>query len=341
MTENYDKIERLKQTMSIQTTSQYEDLIDDFIYEQVEKLNEPYIFIEQDAANNIYVTKGIADMYPCVVSHKDTVHDMHKDFKIAEHHGMMTAWNEKNEQVGIGGDDKVGVYITLEMLRHFDNIKVVFFSQEEIGCIGSSASDTTFFDNVGYIFECDRKDVLGSNTRDFVDNISGRMYSKSFKKIIRAVLSKYNYKATSGGLTDVDVLKDEVDICMANMSCGYFLPHTDQEYIITDLVLQTRDMVQELIETLGENRYKHKRKKDTWWSKWSGTSVSRSFVNHWDDFENETYCPVCYHTTKEINNIESCTNKNCGWTEIDDDDDELTLWNNSFSKTKVYRQCNM
>ena len=95
-------------TLSIQTTSGNEyamiSYIKDFCFTNVP---EAKVTIKD---NNIYVTKGESDTYPCIVSHTDTVHDIHKEFKVFDDNGCIFAFNkETGTQVGVGGDDKVGV----------------------------------------------------------------------------------------------------------------------------------------------------------------------------------------------------------------------------------------
>tara|TARA_Y100001973_G_C5125666_1_gene295041 strand:+ start:457 stop:780 length:324 start_codon:yes stop_codon:yes gene_type:complete len=107
MKENLRK-ELLIDTLSIQTTSGNEyamiSYIKDFCCANVP---EAKIEIKE---NNIYITKGESDIYPCIVSHTDTVHDIHKEFKVFDDDGCIFAFDKsKGEQVGVGGDDKVGV----------------------------------------------------------------------------------------------------------------------------------------------------------------------------------------------------------------------------------------
>tara|TARA_R100001143_G_C3295305_1_gene103100 strand:+ start:163 stop:486 length:324 start_codon:yes stop_codon:yes gene_type:complete len=107
MKENLRK-DLLIDTLSIQTTSGNEyamiSYIKDFCFTNVP---EAQVTIKD---NNIYVTKGESDTYPCIVSHTDTVHDIHKEFKVFDDNGCIFAFNkETGTQVGVGGDDKVGV----------------------------------------------------------------------------------------------------------------------------------------------------------------------------------------------------------------------------------------
>ena len=63
---------------------------------------------------SIYATKGDGkNGHPCVISHTDTVHDIVSNLTVYEtRDGNLFAMNNDNmEQIGIGGDDKVGIYI--------------------------------------------------------------------------------------------------------------------------------------------------------------------------------------------------------------------------------------
>jgi len=210
---------------------------------------------------NVYVTKGrsLSQGFPCIVAHTDTVHKIipKDDFQVvyASNPNIAFGWDKKSGNFsGIGGDDKVGIYIALSAVQYFDNIKACFFRDEEIGCVGSGLADMTFFNDCMYILQCDRK-----GKSDFVDNISGtKISSDEFKNDVSGIISRYGYKFHNGGLTDVYKLVTKgVGISVANMSCGYYNPHCDEEFINIDDMTNTKDMVFELIETL-DKRYEHK-----------------------------------------------------------------------------------
>jgi len=202
--------------------------------------------------SNIYVTKGKAETYPCIVAHTDTVHDIHKYYKVFEDDGCLFAFNaETGKQVGVGGDDKVGIWIALEMLMSFDKIKCAFFHSEEMGCIGSSQADMKWFKDVGYCLQADRR-----GRTDFINSISGKLYSKAFKKAIKPILKEYGYKETSGAITDVGQLAENgVGVCVANMSCGYYEPHSDTEIVEFNDSNKCLDMVETIVSELGCEKY--------------------------------------------------------------------------------------
>ena len=123
--------------MGVQSATYETQEMDNFIYERFQEISknseEDFRYIYE--AGNTYITKGMhAKTYPCVVAHTDTVHDIHKDFTLYDDNTIMFAMDmTQGLQVGIGGDDKVGIYVALEMLRELDVVKVAFFRDEETG----------------------------------------------------------------------------------------------------------------------------------------------------------------------------------------------------------------
>jgi tripeptide aminopeptidase len=211
--------------------------------------------------NNIYVTKGkpLPNGYPCIVSHTDTVHAIVPDdhFKVGYDHDnrIIYGYNPvKRDFTGIGGDDKVGIYIALAAVRDFTSIKACFFRDEEIGCVGSGDADLTFFSDCMYILQCDRK-----GNKDFVNRISSTpISSKEFQDDVASIIKHYGYDFHDGGMTDVYKLTTrQVGISTANMSCGYYNPHSSDELISVDDVDNTLRMVYEILWTL-DKRYEHK-----------------------------------------------------------------------------------
>jgi len=256
----------LLETLKIQTKSYGQGMMIAYIKKRVKNIKGAKL--RSDKHGNIYVTKGVEENYPCVVSHMDTVHDIYKDFAIFEHDDKWFAFDgELNRQVGIGGDDKVGVFITLEALEHFDNIKVAFFVDEEVGTVGSKKADMSFFNNVGFVLQCDRKGY-----GDFVNDCwKTELYAQDFSGAVAGILEQYGYKESDGGLTDVVALKENgLAVACANMSCGYYKPHTDEEYIVLEDVKDCHNMVLDIIESLQGQRFEHEHTKtvdDDWFSR--------------------------------------------------------------------------
>ncbi|MDA9272154.1 hypothetical protein N9Q05_02060 [bacterium] len=246
------KIERLKEVMAVQTTSYNTKLMNDYIVKYITQLGGCKV-VKRDG--NIYVTKGSSDVYPCVVAHTDTVHDIEKEMHVIELNGVLLSVNDKYERMGIGGDDKVGIFVALEVLRNTEVCKVAFFRDEEVGCVGSKVADMKFFNDVAFVLQCDRRGY-----DDFVNEIFyTKLYSEDFSNAIQGLLYKYGRVESDGGMTDVYQLAENgLDVCVANMSCGYYDPHTDNEYIKIKEVYDTLDFVQELVDDLGHRRWEMK-----------------------------------------------------------------------------------
>lgn len=240
---------KLIDVLSVQSESYNQYRMFAYIVRELKRLGCTYY----SHNGNLYATKGIADKYPCVVSHMDTVHDIGEDLTVLEIDGVLTGFNRYTmTQSGIGGDDKVGVFICLQALEHNDNIKAAFFRDEEVGCGGSYEADVDFFTDCRFVLQCDRR-----GNSDFVINASGTQLSNDlFQSDVLPIITKYGYSFAHGAMTDVMALKElGIQCSMANMSCGYYNPHMDNEYVIINDVFVTLDMVLDIIHELHKNDY--------------------------------------------------------------------------------------
>lgn len=177
-------------------------------------------------SKNLYVVKGESVTYPCMVAHMDQVQHIHsKDFRAHMIGDTILGFSEKNKrQEGLGADDKNGIWVALKCLQKYDVFKCAFFMGEEIGCVGSSKADMTFFTDCRFVLECDRR-----GNSDFITHISStELCSKEF--LNDAEISTFGYKENRGMMTDVLELKENgLDVSCVNISCGYYNPHTDHE----------------------------------------------------------------------------------------------------------------
>lgn len=246
-------IRHLMNTLSIQTKSNNDTTIMQYIEKVVLSFG---LKTKKDGYGNIYVTKGKSELYPCLVCHTDTVHSIVDDAKVMRDGDILFAFSEKKmKQVGIGGDDKSGVYITLQALKDLVNVKAVFFRNEEIGCLGSKNADKKFFDDCSYILEADRR-----GNSDFIKGSwYTELYSDEFKKQVTPVLKRHGYKEKTGLTTDVIALKENgVNLCMANISCGYYNPHTDKETVSIEDTNDAYVFIIDLIKTIGyDKKWEH------------------------------------------------------------------------------------
>lgn len=260
-----EKEERLFiKTMLVQSESRKTEALQRFIVKMAREYGAHAYIVD----GNVYVIKGKADLYPCVVAHTDTVHDINKNPGIFRDEGgewwmgdlSTHTVNEKTGrssylQIGIGGDDKCGVYIGLTMIRILKHIKGFFPRDEEIGCVGASVADMDFFKDVSLVIENDRR-----GTGDFVTNITGtELSSEEFQAAALPIAQRYGFKFCGGIMTDVQELKDNgLDVCAVNLSCGYHGAHTSREVVSEHELLLAQDLTLSIIEELGyQKRWEH------------------------------------------------------------------------------------
>jgi putative aminopeptidase FrvX len=255
-------IDFLKEVLSIPSISGNESMVRDYIIEFAKENDIEYY---TDAKGNLYLTKGEDNMtsgefYPCVVAHMDTVHRSHIEYiinkerlDIVEDCGTLTARHPNTDrQTGIGGDDKCGVYVCLEMFNKFDILKGAFFVEEEIGMLGSRQSDDTFFTNVGYAIQFD------APSSNWISEVcSGvRLFDDNFKGEIKETLNECGYTNFSiDPFTDVNQLATKYDFNCLNLGCGYYRQHTDSEYVVVEEVFDSVKAGEKLITKLGIKKY--------------------------------------------------------------------------------------
>jgi len=248
----------LKETLAVQSHTYQTEKMQAFIL--LHCFSKGYDYTVDDG--NIYITKGNAKRYPCIVAHTDTVHKLVEDLTVLEVAGKLIGYNSvRMEQTGIGGDDKVGIYIALACLDHFDTLKVAFFRDEEHGCLGSYEADMGFFTDCNFVLQCDRQ-----GNADFITSASGtKLSGKGFQNAVLPIISQYGYSFKSGMMTDVMALKENGLNCVcANISCGYYRPHCDDEFVVIADVQNCLDMVKEIIGYLGHRLFEHKSTAKRW-----------------------------------------------------------------------------
>lgn len=221
----------LKEVLTLQSESGKEkEQINTYIFNILKKLNNKHklnLLTQEDSIGNIYITKGKADLYPCVVSHTDNVGKYLNNKTIVEINDTLLAFNETG-QIDTHGDDKVGMYICFEALINLPTVKVVFYVSEETGMQGANASDLEFLKNTMFILENDRM----GNT-DWITFSNGvDICNEEFKKFVEPIITSYKYKFERGIATDVGTLvKRNVGVSCANISCGYYKQHHSNSYV--------------------------------------------------------------------------------------------------------------
>ena len=257
------KLQRLKEVLSVPTHSRNEKLMIEYLEKVLKDKGFKY---QKDKMGNIFVTKGKTEYFPLFVSHTDTVHRVNTNLKVVqleeENEIILTGVDKETlKPSGIGGDDKCGVFLCLEMLDTLDNVKVAFFVSEEIGCLGSKKAVSTnpqFFQNVGYAIQYDSpkgnsmsmslmgKDLF-NKTSDFGEKVSPLILEHGINDWAR-----HPY-------TDIWPLIDTFNFSCLNLAAGYHRYHTDNEYVVVSEVQNGFELGLKLHQELGENFYERKK----------------------------------------------------------------------------------
>ena len=188
-------------------------------------LKKEEIEYEKDEMGNIY-NFNFKDQ-PMVCAHMDTVQDEVDAFgaKFAKIYD-----GEIIRSYGVlGGDDKCGVYICMELLRTFRDLNFCFCVQEEIGMLGSkfvAKNNKEKLKNIAYGLIFDRRgnsDII-CNQNDYG--------TKLFEEDLHHIGKYYKYKPARGLSSDANTFRDYFSC--ANISCGYYEPHSKNEYVVLE-----------------------------------------------------------------------------------------------------------
>jgi len=240
-------MELLKGLYGINSKSGHEAQIKEFFMAQLAGLD---LVVEEDSFGNIFITKGVAGSYPCVTAHLDEVH-VPTERNIVVEGDMIYAVDSQGERVGIGADDKNGLWIINHLLHTKPVLKVALFVQEErdgemAGCRGSRDCSLDFFNDVRYILAVDRK-----GNSDVVTVGKGDIRLCDDDMFPAALLQKYGYECVPGGRTDVVALKERgLQTPCCNIGCGYYNAHKPNEYTVFSHLQKALAFVSELIDTI-------------------------------------------------------------------------------------------
>lgn len=221
----YKKLLSFRSHSKSETQLQFRDWLQAYIETHYDN-----VLTAVDEYGNLYVQKSEDDSYEyvnCVVAHLDinqkTITD---DFSILEAGNYIIGIdNNTGTQIGLGHDDKTGVYFALQALKKFKNIKCFFPLDEEVGLVGSRNSMDSFFGDVGFFLQLDRRGYSDishyTNGHDVVD--------RATKLELEKLICKYNFNWVSTVSTDIGYLTERHETQGTNMSCGYKDEHTEKE----------------------------------------------------------------------------------------------------------------
>ena len=247
-----------KKLFSVPTYSGYEIRMLEFLTDWADRNQVSW---SQDEYGNLYMKKGkrLEDQYyPCVSAHLDTVFEdqlplivTNKKIKILERS------SEKGIQLyaqdtGIGGDDKAGILICLELIKRTPYIKACFFREEEIGCQGSKNLDIHWFQDVGYVIGWDSPE----KNRAAYASAGIALFDMDFYEIIKQTCSRHSVtNFRSEPFTDVSEIRKINELVCMNFGNGGYNLHRKNEYVELKETDDAVGLGLDLIDLLGTRLY--------------------------------------------------------------------------------------
>jgi tripeptide aminopeptidase len=212
-----------------------------------EFLTKNAIDFKTDKIGNIF-NLDIPDA-PLLSSHMDTVEDTLKDSPLMKYVRIYDSKEYGKYIKGygvIGGDDKCGVFINLSLLKKYPNkINFIFSINEEKGMSGIQAvvkEQDKKFEKILFGIVIDRR---GAGDIICTDKNYG---TKEFETEIEKIGADFGYKSASGAASDAGYISEKVSC--ANISAGYYNPHSKKEFVIIDDMINAMNYADKLIATI-------------------------------------------------------------------------------------------
>ena len=221
---NRSKLELFK---TILTLEQQE--LHDFLYEFLQEYYTETELLEID--NNFLFARG--DIKICLVAHLDTVHRIKpSEESIFYDQEKYVMWSPH----GIGGDDRCGVFIIINLIMHGYKPYVLFTWNEEVGGLGAKHAAETMKPKLDFLIQFDRR---GSKEAVYYD-----LDAPDFEDYINS----FGFETKWGTYTDICELAPEWGCAAVNLSAGYDKEHTSSEMISLLVLNDTLQKAAKILE---------------------------------------------------------------------------------------------
>jgi hypothetical protein len=208
---------------------------------------------------NLIITKGNAGaIRPYYLAHLDQVHDYAPHMSLHINNSILSARDGNGENHGVGGDDKCGIFLALEMLwSDLPNVSAVFVRDEEVGCKGSAEVPIGWFKKAAFVIQADRNNSSFDVIRDTngMDCASDEFFDAVFA--LPACI-EHQHREAGGSVTDIGELASRgLNISMINISSGYHHPHSRREIVNLGELQVACDLALQAGKKLGSKRWMH------------------------------------------------------------------------------------
>ena len=196
-----------------------------------------------------------------LVAHMDTVHK--ETVKKIKYNGASITSPQ-----GIGGDDRCGIYIILELIKTF-NCSVLFTEDEEKGCVGAEK-----FAKSIYPKECDVNYIVEFDRRGNRDAVFYRCNNPEFEEFVE---STGYFKTAWGTCSDIVDVAPAVGVAAVNLSSGYYSEHTKLESINLLDLKYIIDEAKKLLTVAVDGPFEYIERKYSNWNSWYDYETDNDF----------------------------------------------------------------
>lgn len=248
MSSAFDTRVILVNLLKVYNQSGYESLVSELIKRWLNKHN---IKFYTDKVGNIYNFDIVGA--PFLNAHLDSVQtssDIWAGKKLTVDDNLII----KSKGHIIGGDDLCGVYIILYLLGYTQlKFNWILTVSEESGGQGASDFCKT---NFKFLTESPFGLVLDRRSNGDIICTENNYGTQEFENALAKVGKDFGYKVTSGVWCDANFWKEHVSV--ANLSCGYYEPHSRNEYVNLNDVFNTIEYVKAILSSVKEKFEKPK-----------------------------------------------------------------------------------
>lgn len=223
---------------------------------------------------NVYAEDGfvyaVGEKPVMLLAHMDTVHKSEPILISAKEteKGM-----KLSSPFGIGGDDRCGVFMILEIIKD-QKCSVLFTEDEEIGCVGAKK-----FTETEHISKLDVNYMIQFDRRGWNDAVFYQCDNPEFTEFITQEFFEEDY----GSCSDISEVAPKAGVAAVNLSCGYYHEHTTDEYVIFEEMTKVIEEAKKIIDRDVEKPFEYIEQKG-----FRGYSKGYSTYDYWG-WDNYSY----------------------------------------------------
>lgn len=181
---------------------------------------------------------------PLLFGHYDTLIDPDTKIEFQEDRHPELGLHLRNVNGAMGAPSRCGVALILRMLMDNEKAHFAIFGHFMTGSLGSAMFIRKYEELVRLSVSC----YIGLDRRGAHE--AGTYSVRSFRML--KILQEHQFYNIPGHYSDVLMLIDRVPLPAVSLSCGYYLPHSVNEYVVIDHVQRTRDALLDILRKLQE-----------------------------------------------------------------------------------------